>query len=160
MTAFSLTKVGRIGSGTGPFYYPCAIDTSDVPDWPWTVTVYSSTDHGTGGISMFGAVGDPTVPANWESYDTALAAGRFNAFTTKPSGNPIYVDPDTYDAETPHIVKVGTSWYLTSHDNTGTEQVTRLAIATGAPLNFTRYGTNSGKIISALGWALLLARTL
>jgi len=149
MTTFSLTKVGRIGSATGPFYYPCVFDTSAITNWPWTLTLVSSPDHAGGGIYMYGSVGDPAVLGNWESYDVGLAAGRFDAFATKPAANPIYNDPDTGDSETPHIVKIGTDFYLTSHDDTGAAdyQVTRLAIAEDAPLNFTRIATNSGKVL-------------
>lgn len=150
MTAFSFTKQGAIFPTTSPAYYPCIIDTSGVTDWPWTVTVYASTDHGAGGIYMYGAVGDPTVLGNWETYDAGLAAGHFDAFGTKPGANPIYIDADTSDAETPHIVKVGSTWILTCHDEVASaDQPTRAATATTAPLNFTRLANaDDGKILN------------
>jgi len=146
MSFYSFSKIGTIT--TGPAYYPSMIDTSDLVGWPWTVTCFASTDHSTGGIFMYGAVGDPTVPANWESYAAARTRGAFDAFTTKPATDYVYIDPDTGDAETPSIMRVGTQFYLTSHDNTGAgQQVTRLAVADDLPLNFTRISANSGKIL-------------
>ncbi len=149
MSFYSFTKQGAIFSGGGQ-YYPSVIDTSGLAGWPWTVTCFVSTDHGVpyGYTYICGAVGDPTVLANWETYATALARGAFDAFPTKPSTSYIYTDPDTTDAETPSVNKIGNQYYLTYHDKwTATSQGTRLAQASDYPLNFSRYATASGKIL-------------
>lgn len=152
MSHYSLAKVGTIFAGYQA-YYPSIIDTSDLAGWPWTVTCFSSTDHaadGTVGIYMCGAVGDPTVPGNWENYNAALARGAFAAFGAKPAGNPIYTDSGTADSETPCVVRIGTTFYLTTHDDTGTSagQATRLATAANYPLNFVRVPTDSGIVLN------------
>jgi hypothetical protein len=141
---YSFTKVGALfsDSSSARCYYPSMIDTRGVPNWPWTFTVFASTDHSsTGGIYMMGAVGDPRVAANWETYNSGLAAGRFAAFATKPSANPIYTDAMSgySGTETPHVEKIGSTWYMTAQIGiSGSNQPTILATSTDL-LNWTNH---------------------
>jgi len=133
MGAYTLTKIGAL-LPTGSVYkayYPCPIDTSEIEDWPWTVTVFASDDHSpTGKICAYGAVGDPTDPDNWETYAEALALGRFDAFPVKPATNN-FLQWSTNSTETPAITKIGSVWYMTVHVDLGSNnQPTGLATST------------------------------
>ena len=167
MTAWNITKVGRLfTSAQLPTYYPSIIDTSDIPNWPWTVTMFSSADHsseGSSGIYMSGAVGDPTDPANWETYRAAYLANRFAAWATAtgealPNNGDSRIIIDGLDqCETPCINKIGSYWYITEHDQAGTigttnDQPTRMYKSTAnGPLNFTKLANgDNGKIINGL----------
>ncbi len=137
MSHYTFSKVGTLLPDVQA-YWPCALVTSDLAGWPWTVTVFSSTDHTDGGVYMYGAAGDPKVPANWESYDAAVARGAFDSFATKPAANPVI---GFY--ETPHVVKIGTQFVLTCHGVVSglSGQTTVAYIANDYPLNFTLSGT-------------------
>jgi len=145
--AYSLTKVGQLLPTGAAYkaYYPCPIDTSGIPDWPWTVTVFASTDHSaTGGVSMYGAVGDPTDPNNWETYDEALALERFAAFPTKPANNTYILRWLTNSTETPSITKIGSVWHMTVHVDLGSNnQPTALATSSDL-LNWTWHNRGDG----------------
>lgn len=146
---YAFTKLGAaISDGVAVrCYYPCMIDTRDVPDWPWSFTIFSSTDHSsTGGIYISGFVGDPRNPANLESYNAALAAGRFDAFATKPAANPIYTDAMSGygSTETPYVIKRGSTWQLMCQVGiSGSDQPTILATSTDL-LNWTNYDRGDG----------------
>lgn len=141
---YAFTKLGAAISDSVAVrcYYPCMIDTRGVPNWPWTFTIFSSTDHSsTGGIYISGFVGDPRNPANLESYNTGLAAGRFAAFPTKPAANPIYTDAMSGygSTETPYVIKVGSTWHLMCQVGiSGSDQPTILATSTDL-LNWTNH---------------------
>lgn len=147
---FDLAKQGEILPNTVPGYYPDIKDTRGIANWPWRVTGHSSTDHGVGGIWLWGAYGgsdsDP-LTWTWETYDTAKARGAFDAFATKPTANPVYIHSVSNDGETPSLVKVGTDWYMTCHaDVSAGGQPTILAISPDL-LNWTEYDDGSGSSV-------------
>ncbi len=119
-----LNNPASMGSNRG-IYYPTVIETKDITGWqaPYTHIVYFSTDHdtGDGGIWCFLVNGDPTNPSNWVDYDDALALGHFDYLTTKPSGNPIYIDTESRgtQTETPCARVINGSVYMTTHNNSG-----------------------------------------
>jgi len=155
--AFTATKLGTFSPTSFPNYYPCLVDrrawkashSNQGHDW----YRYTSTDHGAGGIYLQVANGDPTVLANWKSYNAALAAGEFAYLTTKPSANPIYADTtEGTGSETPWVNIIGGEWILTYHnkdivgDPSPDGQKTMMALSTDG-VNFTRQDQSGSAII-------------
>ncbi|MBD3265787.1 hypothetical protein GF373_03890, partial [bacterium] len=98
MTHFTFTKKGALivrppqMRKPGP-YYTCLVKMKGVKQFPYDYALFFSTDHGQrGGIWMYVCNGSPTVADNWESYDQALANGKFDYLPKKPAANPIFVD--------------------------------------------------------------------
>lgn len=158
MAFYTFTKQGQIiakpasmGTNDGP-YYPSVVDMTGDANFPADYAMYVSTDHASvgtdAGIWLFVCTGDPSVAANWQDYDDALAAGDFDAFGTKPASNPIYIDTTQgTQTETPCVVKVGSSYFLTYH-NQGIDGTQRTLLATGSDgLNFTRINGASDSVI-------------
>jgi hypothetical protein len=161
---WTLNKLGQAKAESSTFfmYYPWLVDTSGVADWPWTVTCFGSTDHATpitaGRVYMCGAVGDPTVPANWETYTEGRVRGAFNTWATAnsytlPTTDYVWTDPDEDDSETVCVHKVGSQWLMTYHTKAfgggNDNQPTRLAVSSlTGPLGWTRYsGVANGSVL-------------
>ena len=170
VSRFSGTRLGEVISTPASMppseegiYYPCIIPTNDIPDasFPskFTFVCYSSSAHsaGAGGIYLSLCEGaDPTEPSNWVDYDTAVAAGDFDYLTSKPAGNPIYVDSvHGAQTETPYINNVGGVLFMTYHNDANISfvrnaQNTCLAKGTDG-VNFTRFsvaGNTNGNLLT------------
>ncbi|BEV02186.1 hypothetical protein [Novosphingobium olei] len=92
---YTRSALGMSTTSKGP-YFPCVVDVRTNPMYTGKVDYlcYFSSDHDSadGGIYLIACYGDPTIAANWKTYDQALAAGWFaNVTGTKPAGNPIYL---------------------------------------------------------------------
>ena len=139
-TGQEITRPAAMTSGNGT-YYPCIVSMKTVPNFPADYAVYFSTDHaaGAGGIYLYLVTGDPSNPANFQSYDDAKAAGKFNYLSSKPAANPIYVDTVAGNqTETPQVINVGGTLVLTYQNaGVGNNQSTVRALGTDG-VNFTR----------------------
>lgn len=158
-TYFTVTKTGQAVSAGSNQYFPSLVDMRSHSTFPYDWALYTSTDHtsGSGGIYLWVANGDPSNPANWKSYNSALAEGGFDSYGTKPAANPIFVDTTepasppsgTWQCETPCVNLIGDVAYMSYHNyGFGTSlgsavQKTMLATAPDG-LNFTRYTAHTG----------------
>jgi hypothetical protein len=167
------TKVGRLwddslgGTNSCRGYFPCLVDTTDLVasvSWPWQITVLASTDHAStapedAGITLFGCKTgtNAALVASWETYEAARTRGAFTAWESATgqtaaakTDSKIYIDPDSGDAETPCVRKIGSTYYMTYHDQiSGDNQPTRMATATNGLLNWTRISNaDNGKVIN------------
>ena len=114
----------------GP-YYTTLVPMKEVRDFPFDYALYFSTDHhrGEGGIWLYVCKGIPTDPANWKSYDQALADGDFGYLKNKPKANPIFLDrTQGHQTETPHANVIDGKVFMTYHNSgAGHRQSTLLA---------------------------------
>ena len=146
-----ISNTAEMGDNYGPFS-PEIINADDVrsisPDFPgrYKYLAYFSTDHssGVGGIYLYLCEGDLLSPYSWVSYTDAVEDGYFDYLTTKPAGNPIYID-DVYgdQTETPCVNLVNGQIFMSyqnrfaaEYEGTGAQQ-TCLAKSPDA-INFTR----------------------
>jgi hypothetical protein len=133
----------------GP-YYTCLVKMDEVPDFPCDYALYFSTDHhsGKGGIWLYVCNGIPTDPANWKSYDQALADGAFDHLEGKPAANPIFVDTTQgRQTETPHTNVIDRTVYMTYH-NAGAGHCQSTLLATSRDgVNFARINGDRNSII-------------
>jgi hypothetical protein len=170
------TKIGRLwpaeftNPNTPPAYFPQPMDTTDIvasSGWPWSITVITSSLHSNAldvvGVYIFGCKTgeDPAVLGSWESYTQARLRGAFDAWATAtgqtlPTTRFIFQDPDLVrgdqkDGESPCCHKIDGVYYMTYHVSLGgNNQPTRMATATGGPLNFTRINNGrSGNVIDS-----------
>jgi len=98
---YNITRLGQIipkpagMSSKGPMW-PCPVDMRDNPLFPHDFACYFSTDHdqGAGGIWVAGADGDLTT------------------WTVLPN---VFTYPGSQQTETPHVVEVGSTYYMTGH---------------------------------------------
>lgn len=122
--SYAFTKVGvvaprpaNMATGAGN-YFPsvCPAPSAAYPDRRF---LYFSTDHATddGGIWVSVCVSDPSVIANWKTYEDAVAAGWLNDIPNKPAANPIYIGAqapgDTRQCETPNVQRVNGTFVMT-----------------------------------------------
>ena len=147
VATFSLTKVGQVFGTSFEAFSPTLVDMRSFSAFPYDWALYTSTDHdaGAGGIHLYVCDGDPTDTANWSDYDTEETAGGFDSIVSRPANNPIYTDSTEGDqTETPCVNIIGSTVYMTYHqDSISGEQRTLLATSTDG-LNFTRYTTHTG----------------
>ena len=103
-------------------YYPTLVKMDGVDNFPYDYALYFSTDHASdnGGVWLFLCNGKPSQAAKWVSYDTALAAGKFDYLSIKPAGNPIYTDTILgRQTETPHANVIDGKVYMSYHNYLG-----------------------------------------
>ncbi len=92
--------------------------TAPSPAYPDRRFNYYSTDHatGTGGIIVTVCVGDPSLKANWKSYDAAVDAGWLSDIPDLPAkGGPMFTGfgGPGFQYETPCVNKVGNEFVMT-----------------------------------------------
>ncbi|MBN2310713.1 MAG: hypothetical protein JXR94_17200 [Candidatus Hydrogenedentes bacterium] len=133
----------------GP-YYTSLVDMKDVAGFPYDYALYFSTDHasGPGGIWLYLCNGNPTKPANWLSYDQALAAGAFDYLGERPAANPVFIDSTQgRQTETPCVNVIGHTVYMTYHNaGAGHGQSTLLATSKDG-VNFARINGDEDSIV-------------
>ncbi len=154
-TCFQFDKLGPLVTspvmpGPGP-YYTCVVKMTDVESFPFDYALFFSPDHddNDGGIWLYVCEGDPSIAANWMSYDDAFASRRFSHIPRKPSANPIFLDRVQGDGhtETPYANVIDGTVYLTYHkNNCGHSQSTLLATSTDG-INFFRHNGEDDSII-------------
>ncbi len=154
-THFSFERHGRLiphppGMPKPGPYYTCLVKMDEVADFPYDYALYFPTDHdsGKGGIWLYLCNGIPTDPANWKSYDQALADGAFDHLENKPAANPIYTDTTQgRQTETPHANVIDHTVYMTYHNaGAGHGQSTLLATSSDG-VNFARINGDNDSII-------------
>ncbi|MEM6260145.1 MAG: hypothetical protein AAGI37_17860 [Planctomycetota bacterium] len=140
------TKLG----GNNRAYFPHFVDMRDNAAWPSDWAIYTSTDHdtGDGGIYLLIGDGDPASPTNVKTYAEADADGDFDSFASHPSTAYIFrYTTEGNQTETPCVVKVGSTYYLTWHNFiSGETQRTMIATSTDG-LNFTAADISGGSAI-------------
>lgn len=124
-------------TGSAGNYYNVTVDMSHVPSFPGDLACYCSTDHdsiGEDGIYM-----SYRKNGVWYTYDQGVANGDFDYLTTKPAGNPIYVDSVSgSQTETPFVMWVEDKFVLTYQQaGVGTNQSTVRALGADG-INFAR----------------------
>lgn len=134
----------------GP-YYTCLVPMANLDGFPFDYALYFSPDHhdGEGGIWLYVCDGDPTDPANWLSYEEAVAAGRFDHIANKPAANPIHLDNVQGDGhtETPHANVIDGRVVMTYHKN-GIERTQRTILATSTDgVNFARLNGDDDSVV-------------
>jgi S-formylglutathione hydrolase FrmB len=133
----------------GP-YYTVLVRMAEVPDFPYEYALYFSTDHarGAGGIWLYVCNGLPTEPANWKSYDQALADGDFDYLEDRPKANPIFVDRvQGGQTETPHVNVIDHTVFMTYHNaGAGHGQSTLLATSKDG-VSFARINGKEDSVI-------------
>ena len=114
-------------------YFPDAHDVRGMAEWPCDFILLTSTDHGEGGIYLYLCTGDPSLTANWKSYDQAVTDGDFVGVEDVPSVNPIY--RRAQQMETPSAIFENGVWHLFTHQNTEPNslgsQTTTLSVGQG-----------------------------
>jgi len=156
MTCYSFDKKSSLFPspedmpGPGP-YYTCLASMFDLESFPFDYALYFSTDHdpGEGGIWLYVCNGNPLVPANWLSYEDAVAAGHFDHVANKPAFNPIHLDnvQGTGHTETPHARVVDGAVHMTYHKN-GIERTQRTMLATSDDgINFKRLHGDEDSVV-------------
>ncbi len=154
-TLFAFEKLGRLIATPsdmpkpGP-YYTTLVGMKEVPHFPYDYALYFSTDHdrGKGGIWLYLCQGIPTEPANWTSYDRAVADGDFDYIQDKPAKNPIFVDrTQGRQTETPHVNVIDHVVFMTYHNaGAGHSQSTLLATSKDG-VNFARIHGDRDSVI-------------
>ncbi|MBN2291925.1 MAG: hypothetical protein JXM70_05835 [Pirellulales bacterium] len=154
-THFTFKKHGKLIStpdgmpAPGPYYTTLAT-MKDVKGFPFDYALYFSTDHdrGKGGIWLYVCNGTPTDPANWKSYDQALADGDFDYLEKKPKANPIFVDKvQGRQTETPNVNIIDRTVFMTYHNSgAGHRQSTMLAKSPDG-VNFERINGKKDSVI-------------
>lgn len=134
-----VNKPSAMTSGNG-VYYPCIVDMLGVPNFPARYAVYFSSDHATGAGGIYLYITDNLFDAaSYQSYDDAVAAGKFNYLSIKPPANPIYVDQVIgSQTETPELRWVNGTLVMTyQQQGAGNNQSTIRAKGTDG-VNFAR----------------------
>ncbi len=132
-----------VGMPTAGPYYPTIVNMSDIANFPFDWAIYFSTDHDAndGGIWLYVANGDPTVAANWKSYDQAVLDGDFDYLSSKPSVNPIYVDTvQGKQTETPRCQIINGTLVMTYQNDGQTNGQATLRAKSTDGVNFIRDG--------------------
>ena len=132
-------------------YYPTLVKMDAIDNFPYDYALYFSTDHASdnGGIWLYLCNGIPSQAASWISYDEALASGRFDYLSRKPSGNPIYTDTILgRQTETPHANVIDGKVYMSYHNYLGHLgwQATMMAISDDG-INYQRIYDDGRAII-------------
>lgn len=149
---YGFEKIGKVIDSPNECYFPSLVDYRDVSWFPFDFAIYTSTDHGAGGIYLYCCNGDPRESSNWMTYDAALAAGWFDGVRGAPASNPIYTNTEgNSDTESPCVNIVGNQVYLTMHNSGFTKggdnlQLTLLAISDDG-ITFTDYDNGSGSAV-------------
>ncbi len=136
---------------TAGAYYPCLVRMDGIKDFPYEYALYFSTDHASddGGIWLYLKNGRPSESSGWKSYDDALSEGSFDYLSSKPAGNPIYVDTVFgTQTETPHANVIQGRIYMTYHNYLEYKdwQATMMAISEDG-LNYRRMADNDSAMI-------------
>ena len=154
-TCFHFEKQGRLLADSpkipapGP-YFTCLVKMDRLHGFPHDYALYFSTDHHgvKGGIWLYLCSGSPEIPANWKSYDDAIADGDFDHLANKPAANPIFIDEiQGRQTETPYVNIIDGKAYMTYHNaGAGHNQSTMLAVSTDG-VNFGRINGKGDSVI-------------